>query len=670
VTTFIPDKKLARDISVSGSVVISSIDAIGKYNDAIIQNKGRTDAASSILLTSNLLTGFTTLMTIFDDPKKSPDALIMEELRNLREEVIKLHQDMTYRFDRVDITLNQIYVGLLRNLARIEYDVGKLDGKLEDVQTSLLQLSAQLDHVEQAMFEYLTDLSVRMTNRSMTYCLEFSKLYAPATLDDEDYRRCQADFLTWAVSDSRDRLAAPLTNIYEADFSRLTRELPLPSKINLLAYIVSQVDPAYGLPARRLANPLVWATGAQAYVEMAQQYPAYFKKYPPEGLRRLIETGEDLDRFLAAMTLKRAGSQITANRRPIDELIDNYRAAALALASDMEQMQKEFIEHTAKSISLWGDADQKTDYVPTQLSTPIETVVGGTKTHLSLSPDIRTLLPNCVLNAEKLGLGSATFSLDFSIVDISIRSGPKIRGNDSFSEYGHLRTTLTVKFDDRIVLRRGFDTGEYPICFVGAGQRCVGPDLDTGISSGVNSFYSAKADIYHSMVSKSFDLSGADAPEIGKSVVSVREKVTKQIHTLRRENSGTLLAAFSRSDALATRSQRLNGAVDMVDLYVSYVLPQSVTENDELRGLLFGDKRIVDGDLIQTSLAHAPERSPLPGLRSDINTRSRALNRSIRNILAALGEQRKHELQPLIETTLMRLNQAAAIHGNSGGGLR
>jgi hypothetical protein len=244
VTMFIPDKKFARDLNISGGVAISVVDSIGKYNDLLTLNRGNSKVAglSAVVLTGNLLTAFTTLMTIFNEPGPSPDQIIISQLREIQSTLIKLRQDMNYRFDRVDITLTQIYDGLLKNLAKIDFDIGRVEGRVEDVQASLLQLATQLDHLQQSMFEYLTDLSQRMTNKSITYCLEFSKLYGPVKFDEADYRKCQADFLTWAVNDSKDRLASPITSIYDPEFSPQTRTLPLPSKINLLAYIVSQIE--------------------------------------------------------------------------------------------------------------------------------------------------------------------------------------------------------------------------------------------------------------------------------------------------------------------------------------------------------------------------------------------------------------------------------------------
>jgi hypothetical protein len=235
--------------------------------------------------------------------------------------------------------------------------------------------------------------------------------------------------------------------------------------------------------------------------------------------------------------------------------------------------------------------------------------------------------------------------------------------SEAHHEYGYLRTTLTGKFNGNLIFRRGFDTAKYFICpTADQNQFCSDTDRNKRIGELVGQLYTQNDNIKDSFPSKAFDLAGSDSTAIDKNIHDVEVQADKLIRELRKANASNIIAALSRSDSLYNKSQSLDGAVDMVDLYVAFVFPQSLATNDELRALLFGNSRLIDGEEIKDSLMRSPERNPVAGLRGNIRGRANTLFSMIDGILRELEKQDRHEVQPLVEINLIRLKHLEALH--------
>lgn len=667
-SSFVGDKKTSHDISVAGNTIISMADEINKYKD-IAAGSFATSGLSAVILTGNMLSGAMTIASLFSDPTETPDAMILSQLREIQHTLSIMRDEMHYRFDRIEVSLNEIYGGLLRALAQIDLDIGRVNGRVADIQATLLEFELRLNRLQASIYFYLNDLSNRMTNKSVTYCLDFTELYAPAVLDEVDYRHCQSDFLTWAISDSRDRLASPLpaSSPSQPSFSGEVRQFPLPSKINLLMQVASQLDSSYLPPSQNLANPVVWAAGSEAYIQMARQSPAYFDKYPAEGVNRLTGTGKELESFLSLLVMT-SSKKPGPNYRLIDNLVSNYLKSTDLFVKNGNDIGKDFTDHEGHGLDLWKDANQATTYTADALNSAAElNVTGQTPAILALTPQMAGLIPNAVLNAEQLGLGKISFSLAAAAVEESTSQF----GGDRFKAYNayyKVQVELDGTFDGKLVVRR-IVTAPKPllVCPVaGANQGCDAQTINVWLPPTVKKIWSDDQNIRQLLISSSTDVAAGDAT-YQTSIKEFTDKANKQILQLRGAYYSNLASELSRGGPYRDSSQVMDGAKDLIELYLSFALPTSLATDEDLHASMFGINGLLDTDralqLFSSSARSSSSQTKVVDVAAVIRGRSSTLKVRVHGRLSELANHHIKEHQAVVEDTLDDLARLSEKHG-------
>ena len=614
---------------------------------------------SAIVATGNIVAGAMTIVSLFSDNGQTPDQMILSELAEIRRAILEFHKDMSYRFDRVDITLSEMYTGLSRALDLIDTRLGKLDGRVADVQLALLRESQQLNRLHRNMFDYLNDLSLRSINKGVSYCLDYSLFFPSLHLSDDDYRRCQIDFVTWATSDSRDKLSTgSFTNLDDPVFSMETRAWPLAAKINLLASAMQQFGLySFGERNKLLPNPIVWATGAEAYIKLAGDNPILYDRYSTEGIDRLIAVGEELDTFLASFT-NLPGQKRQPNLQFVRNLIAGYRSRSSVLRRQIQDSEDTFMLHDAKGIKLWEGSDQSTDYIPDALAAPVPATLGtDSQNLLMLTRNFAQRIPPSVRLAEKLGLGRLNISIDIQFPERIVIGLGKADNHPFSPDLYQIRSrafiTATTRFDQIIVSKMSVVSDkQFDLCVVGDNGDCSAQQRTDSAKTIVPVHWNSNEKLDTLLESKGLD--SADSKIVG-GVAEIGKRVTVRIVQLRRAFYTGLLTDISGKTNLHDTAEIMSSFRDLIELYTAFVFPDTLSSDEGFRGALYGTQRIVDREAVVQSL----ESSSRTGSRllfpqffeRGLNTfAAKAESR-----IEVLSKSQSHERNPAIESTLRRL---------------
>jgi hypothetical protein len=142
------DDALAADIRQYAVVTTTMLSAVRDLASTAISTakvvKGIASAsASKLLLGGALAFNFAMLAVVIQmsgllgNRTKPISQVILEELRALRKQITDLQSIMRVRFDRIEKRLNRIYAGLLSRLDEMDFDLGQIEGNVEELQLAL-----------------------------------------------------------------------------------------------------------------------------------------------------------------------------------------------------------------------------------------------------------------------------------------------------------------------------------------------------------------------------------------------------------------------------------------------------------------------------------------------------------------------------------------------------
>ena len=81
--------------------------------------------------------------------------MILEQLKEIRKQMVDLRDEMRVRFDRIEKRLNAMYLGLLDRLEEMDFDLGQIEGNIDELQVSLYDLHAELQRLATDVHAFL-----------------------------------------------------------------------------------------------------------------------------------------------------------------------------------------------------------------------------------------------------------------------------------------------------------------------------------------------------------------------------------------------------------------------------------------------------------------------------------------------------------------------------------
>jgi hypothetical protein len=426
------DSKTAGEIKTVGNAAIQAGKAITQIDNLI-------SSASSGITFSNLLgfvspttalvgAGVQIFQSLFGSGSSSPDTAVLQQIQKLSQQIARLQQDMDSRFNLVDAELNTILKTLNNNFALIDYQLGVLNGDAHAIQTTLLDVQAQINRLEQYLYAWTTALSKEQFIQTLNDCLDY-RARTGMDIGFAQYQSCENAIYTWAVYTALDELWAGLQQPDYSDGNIYNTFLNFPLVVDV-NYVNNFPAQNLGLPAldnARLPNFNEWTLGARAYLELAHEWPQYASQISSSRIDDLIRVGTTLSQAIEnANSISNAGV-ITANQALFTALENKSGPAILSLQNSFQALVNQYISDPSLrlgwtppggsytvTLNLWGGPGQNnTTYVPGAFSAAsIPDCNGGAA--WVMSPNVVSIVSPVVKNAEQLGLGTASICLSFS----------------------------------------------------------------------------------------------------------------------------------------------------------------------------------------------------------------------------------------------------------------
>ena len=201
--------------------------------------------------------------------------MILEQLKEIRKQIVDLRDEMRVRFDRIEKRLNKMYLGLLDRLAEMDFDLGQIEGNVDELQVALYDLHAELQRLATDVHAFLEAANRRDLIEAINGFLGFRERTGE-DLSLQDFRTAENQFFSWGNDHAKDVLqAGPDARDFERqrDLAEVTA-LPLATNINYLREFPAERLGLPALSAVRLANPFDWIVAGEAYAQLHEESPA------------------------------------------------------------------------------------------------------------------------------------------------------------------------------------------------------------------------------------------------------------------------------------------------------------------------------------------------------------------------------------------------------------
>jgi hypothetical protein len=159
------DSDLATSIDEYATILTKVLQATRDFADAAISVAKAIEGlgnvtADQILLGAGLGFNFAMIAVVIQmsgllGKLKPVTQVLLEQLREIRKQIVYLRDEMRVRFDRIEKRLNTMYVGILNRLAEIDFDLGQIEGNVDELQLALYDLHSELQRLNRNVHAFL-----------------------------------------------------------------------------------------------------------------------------------------------------------------------------------------------------------------------------------------------------------------------------------------------------------------------------------------------------------------------------------------------------------------------------------------------------------------------------------------------------------------------------------
>jgi cell division septum initiation protein DivIVA len=359
------DAEFGGDLREFAEISVGMLNAVSAASNAGIQVAkavaGIASASASQLLLGGGI-GFAFVMValmiqvsgLFGKSRSKPiNQVILEEIRALAEQVAELRDEMRARFDQLDRRLDRMYVGILTRLAEIDFNVGQVNGDVEELQASLYQLHTELTRLTADLQALLDAANRRDLVEAINGFLNFAERTGQP-LDADGFREAENIFYSWGNDHAKDPLQAGPEQRAFTDDDLLTEltSLGMTTNVNYLRMVPAE---RFGLPAlaaSRLPNPLDWIVAGEAYAQLSEESPQLAGQISSARVQDLIDIGEVLGEGLSRIV----------DPALFGAMADHYRTMLEGLSHEITAFEGVFRvdpDHGLQGIDLWGGVEQE-----------------------------------------------------------------------------------------------------------------------------------------------------------------------------------------------------------------------------------------------------------------------------------------------------------------------
>jgi hypothetical protein len=392
------------------------------------------DKLGRMVMTANVVDAASAALRLFFNSGPDANTLILEELGNLRRDIVALHQSMAEGFNQTFFRLDAIYGRMTEGfdlVLRGQEEQGML---LRNLQLDLDQLKRNLAHLDASMLSYFEASSRRLSALLNVRCFDQSKFFNSAALSAQDFMDCGGKFIKEGVEFSRDAIA---TQMSPADFQALQErpellksaqiqsqrrydlvsvmdELNGRDPLSQLNYIGASLQlhaglslfPHDGQSLRSVPSVHQWILGANAFMTLVDENYQHKRLLRKSSVEVLLHGGLEIQSFIQKLR-----GELT--RKSLEVVLENSQKRFLEAlkALQFEYNQVSGIENFDSVF--WGPMPQQGAVKPADYSGSIPTAITGAVADLPATYPMEHL-PELARLALQLGV--AGFEVESKVV--------------------------------------------------------------------------------------------------------------------------------------------------------------------------------------------------------------------------------------------------------------
>lgn len=423
------DPKLGAAASATGNAILTVKSAVDSYsgNAASVG-----PAMAGAILSGNVASALFGVFSACSNSGPDTTEVILGRIGQLSDQIEGLRSDMHERFGKVDAELNTIFVEMVESVAELKREIGNVQAGVTRNGMAIEQLRAELAEVNADIRRYVA------ADGELPILLAKTKFERFASPSPDEFKECLSLFLTQCLDYSKTDVAlrhVPETILvenlkndlkYEPDYN-FAFLLRYANVLGLLATPTPTSAPTpTSVPqnSAQMRNPVVWADGANAYIDVIQKISARIEDdssfHLPasmtesdfrDHLTMMITAGEDILRGLHQLDGTTGRDHIAFCKA----LAAYYGKQSKAIGEQVAATEAEYKKGEKFGFDMWAAADQ--DYIPTYLKvvhgdsseseSTVQTIDGADVTRttdefveLDVPPDMVPLLKPFALTSE------------------------------------------------------------------------------------------------------------------------------------------------------------------------------------------------------------------------------------------------------------------------------
>ncbi len=581
------------------------------------------------------------------------------QVRALRAAVDTLRSELADRLDRVDASLDGLFVALDTNFGRLERAVGASQranaAELAAIHGDVLALGRALERVDENLHSYMQAGFDRDYNRSLVRCLEHRERHLPPmdVMDFPTFSGCLTEFRIRAVRDARDAILTDQTTPYDdASVAAALSDLSpanLGRRLPLLGRIARDRFGNPGLMVRgAIANPVEWAIAAQAYLTVLSDWPDHARAVSTGDLDAMLGVGHDLRETLRNIV-------VTSNGMPrtdfFDAILARYEAAADSLHTRVAQLARRTEDDRLQRVHVDSVIRVIEPAEPGRPALPSARTVSG-------------LVPPELPAAHALGLGSLSLRYRLVFTDSVARENLSRNGRD------HDRVTWTTAHITVDVLHS--TEGRIAVLEASAAPFRRRTEAVTGDPRNprvrrttehvADPWPLFSAELWPALANARDWLATVDNDAVSR----VRDRLDAALKNHAAvEVDALVLSSCAATPARAETAslqralQAMTAAKGLIDAYVLFGLARSVQTHEDLRAALFGEEAVFGGDALCAAVRGGDSVVRLVLVNEAPHERLDRLREVLTDILSQ--PQSLPEPLDLVERTLYQLEAAREI---------
>jgi hypothetical protein len=358
----------AKDVAKLAKAVATILDGVAKYSKAAItvaEKIGKIlplDTTGAAIIGTAVLTGglaavAVEVFSIFGSGAPDKMEQVLKTLKEIKEIVTEIKEEMHNRFNRIDDKLNRMLDTIVEYFALVNWEIGETQVQVGEVQAGLYEVQSQLSRLERNVYTFMNALSHQPLHETIAGTLRYRERTGTDMPFTPTYVDAENAFYVWARVLSKDELlGGPLQRSFSDDslLAELTT-FPLATNINYLSQL-PQVR--FGLPAlstARLSNPLDWGVASESYAQLSEEWPAHAAAIAPFRLADVRDSGQRLATALNSI----------ASEPLFTSLANHYQTSFATVKAEIGAFEASYEQDPTNSLfgaDMWGGPDQ----VPTQ----------------------------------------------------------------------------------------------------------------------------------------------------------------------------------------------------------------------------------------------------------------------------------------------------------------